>query len=139
MANVTCSVQTIERKRGVAVYLRYRRIDGAQGKEKIGMLWKKTGKPPRGYLTAGMADIACRRKIVELEDEAPPTISAGVTFEQACKEFLRFVRDVRQIDEKTAADYQGVIEGRTTCSTSSGGTRPSRQSAPTTSTPTRKG
>jgi integrase len=109
MANVTCSVQTIERKRGVAVYLRYRRIDGTQGKEKIGMLWKK-GKPPRGYLTAGMADTACRRKIVELEDEVP-TASAGVTFGQACEEFLRFVRDVRQIDEKTASDYQGVIEG----------------------------
>lgn len=111
MTNVTCSVQRIPRKRGTALYLRYRRIDGSQGKEKIGMLWKERGKPPRGYLTARQAEATARRKVVELEDAAPAAAKAAATFGQACAEFLRYVRDVRQIDPKTANDYEGVVNG----------------------------
>jgi integrase len=107
MANVTCSVQKIERKRGIALYLRFRRLDGSQGKEKIGMLWRERGNPPRGHVTAKQAAAAARRKVVELEDEEP-TVD-GATFAQACTEYLRYVREVRQIDPKTAGDYEGVV------------------------------
>jgi integrase len=114
MANVTCSVHPVEReKRGyIALYLRFRRVDGDQGKEKIGVLWpkEKKGRPPKGYLTRGMAEAKRRRKIVELEDEVPATDS-GATFLEATTEFLRFVREERQIDRKTANDYEGVING----------------------------
>jgi integrase len=110
MGAASCSVQTVPReKRGyVAVYLRFRRNDGTQGKEKIGRLWSRKGKPAAGYLTPGMADTACRRKLGELEDELPATDS-GATFREATVEFLRFVREERQIDPKTANDYEGVI------------------------------
>jgi integrase len=111
MTNVTCSVQRIERKRGTALFLRFRRVDGSQGKEKIGMLWKERGNPPRGYLTTKQAETAARRKVVELEDEQPATTDGGATFAQACAEYLRYVREVRQIDSKTATDYEGVING----------------------------
>ena len=111
MPNVTCSVQKIPRRRGTALYLRFRRLDGSQGKEKIGMLWTERGNPPRGHLTAKQADAAARRKVVELEDETPAPAAAGATFGQACAEFLRYVRDVRQIGPKTARDYEGVIDG----------------------------
>jgi integrase len=49
------------------------------------------------------------RKLMQTIRPAPRT--NGITFEDAAREYLRFVGDVRQIDPKTLADYRGVVEG----------------------------
>lgn len=111
MARVSGHVfETKNRKRGNVFYLRYRRPDGRQVKKKLGRIWSKDGRPPKGYFTKAMAEAALRKALVEAEEETP-SIDGGATFKQACDEYLRFVREVRQIDSKTYDDYKGVING----------------------------
>jgi integrase len=113
LMSVSCSVQEVKRaKRGyVTVFLRFRRADGTQGKEKIGRLWERKGRPPTGHLTKDQAKAACRRKMVELEDERPAASGGKTTFGEVMTEFLRYVREVREVDPKTSRDYEGVING----------------------------
>jgi len=102
-------VTTVKRKKGDVFYLRYRLPSGKHVKKRLGMVWRKDGRPPKGHFTKGQAEAELRKALVEAEEETPPSDSAS--FGQACKEFVRYVRDVRQIDNKTASDYEGVIDG----------------------------
>jgi hypothetical protein len=62
----------------------------------------------REGLTRRQAEAELRR-LMQTTSPAPRT--DGVTFEDAAREYLRFVGDVRQIDPKTLSDYGGVVEG----------------------------
>ncbi len=112
MANVSGSVRILKRKRGDQWYMFYRRRDGVQVKRRIGPAWTKKGKPAGGFFTERMAEAELRKQLVEVEAETlRRDDDTGATFEQAAIEYLRFVREERQIDAKTARDYEGVING----------------------------
>jgi integrase len=46
-----------------------------------------------------------------MQTTRPASITDGITFEDAAREYLRFVGEVRKIDPKTLSDYRGVVEG----------------------------
>ena len=62
----------------------------------------------REGLTRKQAEAELRR-LMQTTRPAPRT--DAITFEDAAREYLRFVGDVRKIDSKTLADYRGVIDG----------------------------
>lgn len=114
------------RPRGPVVFLRYRVPDASKPsgvrevKERLGKLWVDAkgkpgkGRPARGYLTEDMAENQLGKRLAEAEEgkvKKQAKAAAGPTFAEVCTEFLRFVREVRKIDPKTARDYEGVING----------------------------
>lgn len=120
MANVTGSVQLVERKRGPVWYLRYRPPSGRQTKKLLGNAWAaktktgrvvpKSGRCPDGHYTPKGAEAALAALLTDLRRGAISGRS-GATFADAAAEFLRYVENVRQIDSDTVADYRGVIDG----------------------------
>lgn len=120
MANVTGSVQLVERNRGPVWYLRYRLPSGRQAKKLLGDAWAvkagtgrvvpKPGRCPDGYLTPKGADAALAALLTDLR-RGEITGRSGATFADAAAEFLRYVENVREIDADTVADYRGVING----------------------------
>lgn len=103
------------RARGPVFFLRYRMPDATRDtgvrevKENLGKAWLKKGRPADGYFTQKMAQDALDERLTDARRGLLAKGSSGATFGDACTEFLRFVRDVRQIDSKTAKDYEGVI------------------------------
>jgi integrase len=81
------------------------RVGGQLMKRAIG---PKRQSGSREGLTRKQAEAELRR-LMQTTRPAPKT--DGVTFEDAAREYLRFVGDVRQIDAKTLGDYRGVVEG----------------------------
>lgn len=106
---VSGHARLLERVKGDKWYARIR-VDGAQSQTLIGPAWKKRSQPPEGYFTEATAETFVAERVTELRRPAAAQVDV-VTFGEACTEFLRFVRDVRQIDPKTANDYEGVING----------------------------
>jgi hypothetical protein len=106
------------------------RVGGQQVKRAIG---PKRQPGTRKGLSRRRAEAELRRL---MQTTRPAPITDGITFEDAAREYLRFVGDVRKIDPKTLSDYRGVVEGY--CSMSSDRS-PSKPSLPIWSTPTRKG
>jgi integrase len=81
------------------------RVGGRQVKRAIG---PKRQPGSREGLTRRQAEAELRRK---METSRPAPRTDGVSFEDAAREYLRFVGDVRKIDLKTLSDYRGVIDG----------------------------
>jgi integrase len=108
--HVTGHVALIQRKRGPQWYLRYRLASGRHVKKWLGPAWTEGGRPPAGYFTKKTAEAALREVLSDAQRGAHAEPS-GATFHDATTEYLRFVREDREIDSKTASDYKGVIEG----------------------------
>lgn len=118
LGEITGHLTIIKRAKGDTWYGRYRLPDGSHRKRRLGFAWTKRGRPPtdRDYLTREEAAAKFEAVKAELLEETKRDLGAGAyfqttTFRDAATEFLRFVRDVRQIDPKTANDYEGVING----------------------------
>lgn len=112
MAGVSGSVRLEKRKRGDVWYMHYRLANGRQVKKALGRAWTERSRPPAGYFTKKTAEAVLRETLADAQRGAGAVAGrSGATFGEACAEFLRFVRDVRQIDSKTANDYEGVING----------------------------
>jgi len=106
----TGHVFRVERVRGPVWYAKYRLPDGRQVQKKLGPAWTERGRPATGYFTKRTAEDWLR----DLLDQArrgtlPGSVRTGATFEDACKEFLRYVRDDRERKPSTIAGYESVI------------------------------
>jgi integrase len=111
----TGHVRVISRKDGQVFYakLKIPRDDGTvwEPQRRLGRVWTKRTRPPAGYLTAGQAE--ARLEAILAGDDAlvnvePPR--AVVTFEQACREYLRYVEFDRQRKRSTVKDYGNVVD-----------------------------
>lgn len=112
MATVSGSVRIIKRKRGDQWYMHYRLVDGRQVKKRLGPAWSERSRPPAGFYTRKSAEAALRETLADAQrGTLAGAERTGATFRDAAAEYLRYVEEVRQIDEKTARDYRGVIDG----------------------------
>ena len=105
-------VTLIKRQKGAVWFLRYRLPDGRHVKKRLGPAWTERSRPPAGYYTRKTAEAA----LAEILSDArrgtlAGTDKTGATFADAAAEYLRYVGDVRQIDDKTLSDYRGVVDG----------------------------
>jgi integrase len=80
-------------------------LDGRHVNRKIG---PKRKPGTREGLTRKQAEIELRRMMAETR---PAPRGEGVSFADAASEYLRHVGDVRRIDQRTLADYRGVVDG----------------------------
>jgi integrase len=113
-ARVSGHVKRIRRKRGFVFYVRYRLASGKLVQKLLGQEWTERGRPPEGFYTRKMAEIALQAILADarrglLPD--PDRHGGGPTFVDAATEYLRYVGEVRRIDPQTVKDYRGVIEG----------------------------
>jgi integrase len=110
MARATGHVKLVERKPGDQWYVKYRRPDGRQVERKLGPAWTGNGRPPAGY-TRRTAEEALQDILTDLRRGVGGPDGTGVTFADAATEYLRYVEQIRRIDEVTVKDYRGVING----------------------------
>jgi integrase len=115
---VTGHVRLRRGKNGAVWYLRYRLPDGRQRQRRLGDAWEGPGRPPDGYYTRRTAREALDETLVRARNGELPEQAAerearaeAGTFRAAAREYLRFVEQVRQIDDKTVRDYRGVCDG----------------------------
>jgi integrase len=80
-------------------------IGGRRVQRKLG---PKRQPGTREGLTRKQAEAELRRL---MQTTRPAPVTDFITFEDAAREYLRFVGDVRKIDPKTLGDYRGVVEG----------------------------
>jgi hypothetical protein len=88
----TGSVFRREGARRPVWYAKYRLPDGRQVQRKIGPAWIDRGRPRAGYFTKRTAE-AWLRDVLEQARRGtlPGMLETGVTFADACTEFLRYV------------------------------------------------
>jgi hypothetical protein len=94
-----------EGARGKVWYAKYRLPDGRQLKKRIGPAWSGRGRPPAGHFTKHTAE----RWLDDLLHQAhagtlPGMVRTGVTFEQACEEYLHWLEHDRQRKPTTLRD-----------------------------------
>lgn len=110
--SVSGHVRLVEGKRGSKWFVKYRLGDGRQVKRKLGPAWTGRGRCPAGYFTKRTAEEALAAILADARRGVlPHSNRSGATFEDAAMEFLRYKRDVRQVDAATLADYKGVVVG----------------------------
>jgi integrase len=108
----TGHVFRVQRARGPVWYAKYRLPDGRQVQKKIGPGWPERGRPPEGYYTKRQAeewlrdvlDQASRGTLVGL-------VRTGVTVDEACTEFLRYLEHDRGRKPSTVRGYRWLIRG----------------------------
>jgi integrase len=110
MATVSGHVWLREGKRGAVWYAKWRDGNGQQYKPRIGPAWTERSSPPPGHLTKRLAVAELEAILTDARRGMTPA-PTGTTFKEAAEEYLRFVADVRRIDEGTVRDYRGVIKG----------------------------
>jgi integrase len=84
--------------------------DGRQVKRTIGPAWTGRGRPPAGYYTkrtaeAWLCDVLARAR----EGTLPGMVRTGVTFADACAEYLRYVEFDLDRKPSTLCDYRSII------------------------------
>jgi integrase len=95
-------VRTIERKSGPVFYAKLKLYDGSQPQRRLGPAWLKRSAPPEGHLTPSMAEELLQEM---LRDLGAPARDGSVTFEQAVREWLRYVEHDRGRRASTVTDY----------------------------------
>jgi integrase len=103
---------------GATWYLRYRLGDGRQRQRRLGYAWEEPGRPPDGYYTRRTANEALQETLVKARNGELPEQAAerearaeAGTFRAAAREYLRFVEQVKRVDDVTLKDYAGVVHG----------------------------
>src|SRR5919202_6075017 len=110
MAPVSGHVYRWEGKRRPVWRAKYRLPDGRQVKRTIGPAWTERGRPPAGYFTKRTAEAWLR----EVLDRAragtlPGMVRTGVTFADACEEWLRYMEHDLDRKPSTLVQYRSSV------------------------------
>src|ERR671914_1396448 len=110
MAPVSGHVYRFEGKRRPTWRAKYRLPDGRQVKKTIGPAWATRGRPAAGYHTkrtaqAWLDDVLAQARAGTL----PGMVRTGVTFADACEEYLRYVEVDLDRKPSTLTDYRSII------------------------------
>src|SRR4051812_25742947 len=89
---------------------KYRLPDGGQVKKTIGPAWTERGRPAAGYYTrrtaqAWLDDVLAHARAGTL----PGMVRTGITFADACDEYLRYVEFDLDRKPSTVIDYRSII------------------------------
>src|ERR671927_249028 len=110
MAPVSGHVFRFEGKRRPMWRAKYRLPDGRQVKKTIGPAWIERGRPAAGYFTrrtaqAWLDDVLAQARAGTL----PGMVRTGVTFADACDEYLRYLEADLDRKPSTLTDYRSII------------------------------
>jgi hypothetical protein len=90
MAPISGHVYRFEGKRRPVWRAKYRLADGQQVNRTIGPAWTERGRPPAGYYTKRTSEAWLRDVLVQARaGTLPGMVRTGVTFADACDEYLR--------------------------------------------------
>ena len=94
-------------------------------RRKIGPAWTGRGRPPEGYFTKRGAEAWLHDHLASIRNgTAPGLIRTGVTFSDACDEWLRHAEDGRRCRPSTNVNWHA--RKPTACSARSAGSGSSR-------------
>src|SRR3954471_8813677 len=110
MAPVSGHVYRWEGKRRPVWRAKYRLPDGRQVKKTIGPAWTERGRPAGGYYTRRTAQAWLR----DVLDQAragtlPGMVRTGVTFAEACEEWLRYMEHDLDRKPSTLVQYRSSV------------------------------
>src|SRR4051794_38235301 len=110
MAPISGHVYRFEGQRRPTWRAKYRLPDGRQVKRTIGPVWTERGRPAAGYFTRRGAE-AWLRDVLEQARAGtlPGMVRTGVTFADACEEYLRYVEVDLDRKPSTVCDYRSII------------------------------
>src|ERR687884_305764 len=110
MAPVSGYVYRFEGKRRPTWRAKYRLPDGRQVKKTIGPACTERGRPPAGYYTKRTAEAWLRDVLAEARaGPLPGMVRTGVTFAEACEEYLRYVEIDLDRKPSTLVVYRSII------------------------------
>jgi integrase len=105
-------VRVVPRATGPTFYAQIRTPDGRRMQRKLGPAWLKRSAPPDGHLSRADAE-ARLAAILRGEDNAITTVPpSGATFEDAAREWLRYVEHDRRRERSTVEGYRRAVEHR---------------------------
>jgi integrase len=110
MTPISGHVYRHEGVRGPVWRAKYRLPDGRQVHKTIGPAWTERGRPRAGFFTKRTAQVWLR----DVLDQAhagtlPGMVRTGVTFADACAEYLRYVEHDLDRKPSTVGDYRSAI------------------------------
>jgi integrase len=110
MAPVSGNVYRWEGKRRPVWRAKYRLPDGRQVKKTLGPAWTQRGRPAAGYYTKRTAEAWLR----DVLDQAragtlPGMVRTGVTFAEACEEWLRYMEHDLDRKPSTLVQYRSSV------------------------------
>jgi integrase len=110
MAQISGHVYRFEGKRRATWRAKYRLPDGRQVKRTIGPAWTERGRPPAGYYTKRTAEAWLRDVLAQARaGTLPGMVRTGVTFADACAEYLRYVEVELDRKPSTLCDYRSIV------------------------------
>src|SRR3954466_5432978 len=110
MAPVSGYVFRYEGKRRPVWRAKSRLPDGRQVKKTIGPAWTDRGRPRAGYYTKRTAETWLRDLLAQARaGTLPGMVRTGVTFADACDEYLRYVEVDLDRKPSTVTDYRSIV------------------------------
>src|SRR3954452_7842098 len=107
---VSGHVFRMQRKRGAQWYVKFRGADGRQIQRRLGPAWTGRGRPPVGYFTKRTAEAALDEILADARRGAVAgRVRTGVTFADACADFLSWMEHDRQRKRSTLNDYRSAV------------------------------
>ena len=111
MAPISGHVFRFEGARQTGRRAKYRLPDGRQVKKTIGPAWTDRGRPAAGYYTRRPAEAWLRDVLTQAQaGKLPGMVRTGVTFADACEEYLRYVEVDLDRKPSTVTDYRSTSE-----------------------------
>src|ERR1700730_18241917 len=116
---VSGHLKIIERQRGLVFYAKIRRpirlpngdVVSKQTHERLGPLWKGTGRPPEGFYTKRTAEGELQDRLAELRRSAGETLADGaVTFCEAAEAWFTHGETERGWKPSTRRDYRSALD-----------------------------
>jgi integrase len=100
----------MDRKRGAQWYVKFRGADGQQVQRRLGPAWSGRGRPPVGYFTKRTAEAALDEILADARRGAlAGQVRTGLTFADACEDFLSWMEHDRQRKRSTLNDYRSAV------------------------------
>jgi integrase len=100
----------VEGKRRPVWRAKYRLPDGRQVQRTIGPAWTARGRPAAGFFTKRTAEAWLSSVLSAARaGTLPGMVRTGVTFAEACEEYLRWLEQDRDRKPSTVRDYGSVI------------------------------
>src|SRR4051812_34619884 len=100
----------VEGKRRPVWRAKYRLPDGRQVQRTIGPAWTARGRPAAGYFTKRTAEAWLSSVLSAARaGTLPGMVRTGVTFAEACEEYLHWLEQDRDRKPSTVRDYGSVI------------------------------
>lgn len=110
---VSGHLQRVRRQSGDRWRVKWRDAAGVEHLRVLGRVWTGKGRPAEGYLTKQEAQRQLDEILVQARRVGPGArraVGRGVSFEEAAREWLRYVQHDRRRRATTMVDYRHVVE-----------------------------